>query len=361
MYKLDDFIKDTQTNQFDARNFMSFLIGYSFNNENAVNAILKYYENVPELWKEDKKAFSDIFFKFFKKYKINDENIKYYNDFSPLWTVTNREEIKNLNPDFFNKSIEEYKNSNEFCKSLLVINRKEFSNPGVTYDFIERNSDNIYKLLRKDRNKFFENLKKYKLELTLISTDHSKFDDFCKKYKVNPCELIESAFLKHEGFQAFKNISDDTLIYCFNELDKNHLPWKKREDLFFWGIMNNSKSKYETLDKFFISCLLVGKYKSADFVLNNYHEHLFTLMQKYIDDALCDDKKQSTYSEQELLEKTMSHIYEIKRSNKRNYMYDNLISPRETIQNINSFISHHYLNKKLPNDSLNLTKQRNKI
>lgn len=360
MYTIENFISDTQTNPIEARNFMSFLIGYQFNHPNSSKAILAIYENTDPDWRKDKKAFSEVFLKFFRKFPIDEHNISYYKEFSPLWTPTDREEIKEKNPAVNLGEAEEYKNSHEFCKTLKLILKKSYSQTDqISYinDFINQNDKTIVKLLKKDKTTFLKNINKHNIDQELVKIYHSELDNFCTKYGLSACDFIDSAYLQKSGFNPNLQ-SDESILYCLQTLETNHESWKKRENSAFQN--KYIYSNESTITQTFISCLFKGMYKSAEFIITKYEDHVFELMKYYSANAFADDSKIDTYTREKILTKTLEYYYNEKQSYQS--IHVNIMQPTEKIENIIKVVQKFYLDKQLDNSNEPKDKKiRNKI
>ena len=225
--QLKDFTANTIETATEAKNFLSFLIGYNFNKKTTGKALIAVYESFSQEIKEQPKILAPSMFKFFSNYEITPENHEIYKKFLPFWSPKEKEVIKNKNKNWnFENEKTVYKNSLEFCRTLQRLSRWNIS-PKDGIDFLKNNKKVLTELILKDKNKFQDNMEKIGAWEMLIKNDYSYFKEICKnkfdeksilikvfeKHPLIICSLDEEKFsyiLKDmKDYQIFDSLKDD--------------------------------------------------------------------------------------------------------------------------------------------------------
>ena len=202
-----DFNKLIITDERSAVNFMSFLIGYKFTTEDADSglAILSIYDGLsPDLVK-NKKGYSDLFYKFFMKYKISEDNFKYYQEFALTWSSDKKDLIKTLNPNWKGGWIvEDFKTSQLFFKAAS--SRKDM----VLVDFLQEKHETISELLKKDIKVFIKNFSSSGVLSVLFRSNFDYFMGFSEKYKLDSVDLFSLVCPRGYGVDYIVSSFGDT-------------------------------------------------------------------------------------------------------------------------------------------------------
>lgn len=212
--QLKDFTANTIETATEAKNFLSFLIGYNFNKKNTGKSLIALYESFSEEIKNQPKILAPSIFKFFSTYEITTENHEVYKKFLPFWSPKEKEVVKVNNKNWnFEDELTVYKNSLEFCRTLQRISSWN-RNPIEGIKFLNDNQDVVSQLILKDKQKFQDNMEKIDAWETLIINDYSYFKKFCKN------RLDEKNIL-------FQSLEKNPLIIC--ALDDKHFSYMLKD------------------------------------------------------------------------------------------------------------------------------------
>jgi hypothetical protein len=273
---LKEFSSLIVSNATEAKNHISYLIGTLGSKDSVGKAILGLYDSFPDSYK-DKALFTPVMLKFFGTYKVNKDNISYYNEFSPGWTASHIESVKKINPQW-EWTRTEYKNSLEFSKA--VSNSRDYQQPSKIFEFLEHNFETLQKLIQKDKNKLIINFSKQNCWVEMAQSNYDNFSKFCDKYQFNKIDILKTDFIdSYYGIDRliFKYQGND-FIRLFNDL-QNHDSNKLLENTHFLADRSKhnpnlkTRSGYSALDVV-LRLIAEDKVEEADFLLQKFPDYI---------------------------------------------------------------------------------------
>ena len=269
----------TMTSANDAKNFISFLIGYNFNGKDPGKAIIGVYESFSEEIKKDEKAFVQVFHKFFLSYEITKENIRYYEQFSKYWSDANKDAVRKINPHWVWEKAT-FKNSLEFTKALSTYRvdyyTKSFKEGN---DFIEENKGEIARLITKDKKKFNENMFKQRCWENLLKGSYLTFQSFCNTYGFDEIEIFKGLMGgdSYYGIKYYMNCDNRALYNIITNIDTIF----EGTNFFEHDSSYYCSNKCNLLDVFVVF-MAHKKYDLAIYLFDNYSNELTKLIKPYL-------------------------------------------------------------------------------
>lgn len=265
----------TMTSANDAKNFISFLIGYNFNGKDPGKAIIGVYESFSDDIKKDEKAFVQVFQKFFLTYEITKENIQYYEQFSKHWSDANKDAVRKVNPHWkWEKA--SFKNSLEFTKALSTY-RVDYHTKSFKEcdDFIEENKEEIARLITKDKKKFNENMFKQKCWENILKGSYATFQSFCNTYGFDEIEIFKGLMggENYYGIKYYLNCDDKALYNIITHIDTIF-----ENTNFFKHDNSHYGSNASNLLDVFVTFMAHKKYDLAIYLFDNYPNELTELL-----------------------------------------------------------------------------------
>lgn len=283
----------------EGKNFMSFLIGYNFNQPEEAQAILDLYESYGEDIKKDEKAFAPIFLKFFNKFEITEDNYHYYEKFSPKWTPGDNEFIRKNNPAWnWGQTRIEYKNTLEFARGLAALCKYQLFNAECE-DFLDRNAQLIEKFITnpKNKEKFIDNFNKHGLWRNMMTNNYAFFEDFCERYEFDKTHILLNSSLKYSTPVTLIEswMRDYGQPYSSRNLENLFLTIKKNKELFkdndFFKDSHHKKDKAGNANVLETVLLLAKEEKinEAQFVSEIFKEEMAECMKIFIENPRYDN------------------------------------------------------------------------
>lgn len=273
----------------DAKNFISFLIGYFCNlpRSNFLDyqeAILSVYDNFSDDIKKDKKAFAPIFYKYFNTFLIDARNENYYKDYESFWTDSSKQIIRSKNPNW-NWESPKFKNSLEYTKSLgqLYYNRRN-----ECPSFIKETHSEIMRLIdtKKTKDKFMQNMYKNRCWHGMVKYNFDLFKQFCVDYDFNEkeilTELIKFNYTGLGEFICYDKSGSNQTIMLFNELVKYDLTTFFNDTDFFKSCNYKKSKNYYNLLDLFIALTNRDMWIEGMILLDNYPEEMKECIKPYL-------------------------------------------------------------------------------
>lgn len=266
----------------DAKNFISFLIGNFPKDNNSGKAILGMFESFPENYKKEKELFAPVFLKFFTEYDLTKENFLYYEDYSPLWISSNIEKIKKKNNSWrWEKT--EYKNSLELTKAIFLY-RGEYKQPSKLNYFLDNNSDNIIKLIKKDKEKLELNFFKNGSWELIIKNDYQFYTDFCKKYGFNNIEILKEIGNNYHGVSKFEHyINQNNFESMFEDINLYGSDNFFEKSKFFVSRTDEDLDNYNNVLDFIIILISNNRVFEAALLIKTFPCQITHCMKRYTD------------------------------------------------------------------------------
>jgi hypothetical protein len=203
---LKEFSQLTLHSANSAKNFMSFMLGYSFDDlQQSEKAIIGLFESFPEEYKKDKKLFTPMFEKFFRKFKVNENNIQYYNEF--ITDKAMQAYVIEKNPQWsWETTTLEYKSIIDWCKAFnntINLNNKQRHIVGAK--FLEDNHESLQKFIKISKTKTQAALINKDVMKFLLKVEYSQYKDFCKKYSFDHIKILSEMYFgdNYYGFGGY--------------------------------------------------------------------------------------------------------------------------------------------------------------
>jgi hypothetical protein len=280
---IQEFSSSLITTPGEGKSIINVLIGMSPTGPNVLDALLALYDSYPDSVKSNKKAFSETFFKMFKTYGMEEKHLPYYREFSKIWKPDELTIIKNKYSALLaNEEKQSFKNSREFAKALKAVDSRENRNAG--FDFIENNLDILAPIIKKNPNKFIDNLVEFDCWEGLVYTDYSQFKSVCNKLNINFISVLKKEFV--ESFYGCKYLinktDDNSLVNVFQDI-------KNMPDFFEGGAFFSDRHEKSKGDKRYqinvfeslISLLIDGKHNSFYYLMKNFPTQIAHCMDTY--------------------------------------------------------------------------------
>lgn len=173
----------------EAKNFMSFLLGYNFSDKvKSEKAILAMFGSLPQSFKDDKKLFAPVFAKFFEKFPVSESNISYYNHYITD-KVVQTTVIKN-NPNWNFAGIE-YNTLAEYCKAFEAMLSLNINGQQHAWEFLNDTKDNLLKFSKASKTKTEDALIFRGIFTFLLKRDYGDFKEFCNTHSFNSLEVLQ--------------------------------------------------------------------------------------------------------------------------------------------------------------------------
>lgn len=189
---LKEFSNLTMHDANAAKNFMSFLLGYGFQNQvNAEKAIRGVFESFSEEYKQEVKLFSPIILKFFNRFSVCDDNIHMYKKY--ITDKSAQASIMKANPNYdFGVKTLEYNTPTEFTRAYTAV--KSNRNTSATHldEFLNENKENIEKLIKKSKSKFIDSCNKKGIFKDMLETQYNILKSFCHTYDLDLYSILKS-------------------------------------------------------------------------------------------------------------------------------------------------------------------------
>lgn len=193
---LKEFAKLTLIDANESKNFISFLLGYGFKGtkeEDTQKAILSLFDSFSEDYKKDLNLWEPIFVKFFGKYKIDNDNLPYYNQY--IRSKANKMKIITSNPNWqWEETKFEYDSLTDLIKGFegiknspyQYVDQKKFiiDNRFMFEKYILGNKKAENYLISKN---FFENF---------LNKSYLDFKSFCEDFKLDYIQVFEKYVIK---------------------------------------------------------------------------------------------------------------------------------------------------------------------
>lgn len=280
---LQEFSSSLITTPGEGKSIINIIIGMSPSGPNVLDALLALYESYPDSVKSNKKAFSETFFKMFTQYDMQEKHLPYYREFSKIWKPNELTIIKSkYSALLVNEEKQSFKNSREFAKALKAVDCR--TNHKAAFAFIENNLDILTLIIKKNPNKFIDNLCEFDCWEGLIYNDYSHFKSICNKLNIDFINVLKIEFVT--SFYGCKYLvkytNDASIVNLFQDV-------KDVPDFFVGGgFFSNRHEKSKNEQKFqinifetLISLLTEGKNNSFCYLIQNYPTQVAHCMDAY--------------------------------------------------------------------------------
>ena len=280
---IQEFSSSLITTPGEGKSIINVLIGMSPTGPNVLDALIALYDSYPDSVKSDKKAFSETFFKMFKKYGMEEKHLPYYREFSKVWKPDELTILKHKYAALLvNEEKQSFKNSREFAKALQAIDWR--TNRKAGFNFIEANLDILGPIIKKNPTKFIDNLVEFHCWEGLIHTDYSDFKSICNKLNIDFISVLKKEFVtSFYGCKYLINRTDDSsLVSIFQDV-------KNIPDFFDGGAFFSDRHEKSKEDKKYqinvfeslISLLIDGKHNSFYYLMKNFPTQIAHCMDTY--------------------------------------------------------------------------------
>jgi hypothetical protein len=259
----------------EGRTFIELLINHSSGKEDKGKAIVEVYEAFNDQIKKDRKIFAPVFHQFFVSHKINNENFKYYEEFSKYWRDSEKEEIKKNNPHWsFSKS--SFKDATEFTESFKHYSKGSFKK---ACDFLSNNEDEIKKLIKVDKTKLYRSMMQNNNWHYLFKNDYDIFSDFCSQYNYDKLETIKylanSSNLKN--YVTKSNIDVKSLNFILDNISNIFDEYSD-----YYTASTSNENNFNIVDTF-LTLIIRNEHELAYKIFNKHQQELNDCLVSYID------------------------------------------------------------------------------
>lgn len=234
--QLEKFLENILETENQSVRIMINLIDTINVNEKNEQAILDFFHNIPHKLKESKKTYEYAFYTFFQHYRINENNIQYYNDY--IQENYMKIDIVEKNPGWhFNEVIFTYNTLKDLIMNFQTASNKgekliDKENSGLK--FIEENYPSFQKFSQANSKKFTQYLIKKKVFNFIQAIDYKEYKRFCEKCSLSYLDIIKEMYIKsysecYEGYgfrgflshTKYKNFTNEELENVLSDISKN--------------------------------------------------------------------------------------------------------------------------------------------
>lgn len=247
---LKEFSNLTLHSANDAKNFLSFMVGYNFPDlddlSKSEKAIRSLFNSFPEEYKQDIKLFEPVMEKYFKKFAINADNIEMYKTYITKQSI--KAFVMEKNPDWpWENKVLEYKSLAHFIKAFEEVNYGSYklengANTGL--QFLEDNKDTLQQFVSISKKKSLAMMLKKGMFDYLLGFEYKVFTDFCDRYEFDRLEILKSIYGEGSYKEIIRPLSNQRWTLNDHKLFFEDLCQDKE-----YFIKHNRSFKYENINR----------------------------------------------------------------------------------------------------------------
>lgn len=295
--ELTKFLETILESDYQSVQMFSALIETSTANEKNEQAILEFFESIPQQYRDNKKTYEQAFYLFFQEYQINEKNVKYYHDFIEQNAM--KIDIVEKNPHWkFDKTIFEYKTLKDLLLNFSIAQNKNshdeegIENEGMT--FFNENFASFEKFRKVSAKKFTQALIKKQVFRFFQAIGYAQFKDVCERLSLNYLDVLKEEYIKpysehYEGygFKAFfsytmyRDMSNEDMKAVLKDLKENQQYLFGDENQFLtWTTKNYSKNENH-IGLVFLNYISHQRYDLATSMGNAFKDEVLDCLSHY--------------------------------------------------------------------------------
>lgn len=291
---LKEFSQLTLHSANDAKNFLSFMVGYNFPDLNDLSqsekAIRHLFNSFPKEFKNEIKLFEPVMEKYFKKFAINADNIDMYQTYITKQSI--KAFIMEKNPDWpwENKTLE-YKSLAHFLKAFEEVNYGSYkleNGQQTGLQFLEDNKHTLQQFVSISKKKSLAMMLKKGLFDYLLRFEYKVFTSFCENYNFDRLEVLKSIYGEgsiRELGRPFSNqnlrLNDHKLF--FEDICQDKEYFIKHNRLFKYENINRPQSN-NSLSSYFVTYANHNEPGKAALLVDYFKEELVKQLKEVAED-----------------------------------------------------------------------------
>lgn len=291
---LKEFSQLTLHSANDAKNFLSFMVGYNFPDlpdlAQSEKAIRNLFDSFPEEFKQDTKLFEPVMEKYFRKFAINEDNIQMYKTY--ITKQSTKAFVMEKNPDWpwENKTLE-YKSLAHFLKAFEEVSYGSYKlENGVKtgLQFLEDNETTLKQFVNISKKKSLAMMLKKGVFDYLVGFEYKVFTDFCENYGFDRLEVLKSLYGEgsiREIGRPFSNqhlnLMDHKLF--FEDICQDKEYFIKHNRFFKYENINRPQS-YNCLSYYFVTYANHNEPEKAALLADYFKEELVKQLKEVAED-----------------------------------------------------------------------------
>jgi hypothetical protein len=297
--ELTKFLETILESDYQSVQMFSALIETSTANEKNEQAILEFFESIPQQYRDNKKTYEQAFYLFFQEYQINEKNVKYYHDFIEQNVI--KIDIIEKNPHWkFDKTIFEYKTLKDLLLNFGVARSKHnddeegegIENEGMA--FFNENFASFEKFRKASVKKFTQALIKKDVFRFFQVIGYNQFKDVCERLSLNYLDVLKEEYIKpysenYEGygFRAFftytmyRDMKNEDMVSVLTDLTENREYLFGTENQFLTWTNKNYSRNENHIGLVFLSYVNHGRFDLATTMVNFFEKEVLECISNY--------------------------------------------------------------------------------